>query len=105
MFLFLLHYPSLKKIIDILWSTIATKAALKDLIVLNLGLPVKPLVYVKRKKVDIDQLYDYVSGEDDSTDEDDEDWMAPNATLRKKKESNESAETGLKSKRFGNDAT
>ncbi|XP_057300026.1 zinc finger protein 431-like [Hydractinia symbiolongicarpus] len=47
------------------------------------GLPVKPLVYVKRKKVDIEQLFDYVSNEEDS-DSDDEDWATAATSLKHK---------------------
>ena len=50
---------------------------------------------MKRKKVDIDQLYNYVSGEDDSTDEDDEDWTTKNVTVPKKKKTKQSLETGI----------
>ena len=46
-----------------------------DVMLLFEGLPIKPLVYVKQQKIDIEEQFNYVSSDDeDSYDEDDKDW-------------------------------
>lgn len=49
-----------------------------------LGLPVKPLVYIKRKKKTIEELFGYESEEE--ADEEDVDWEI---SAKKKKKNNE----------------
>jgi len=50
------------------------------------GLSVKPLVFVRRCKVDLEKLYAYASS-NDSDDQDDE-WNGSSSTTKKKKETN-----------------
>ena len=50
-----------------------------------IGLPVKPLVYVERVYVPLEQLYKYVS--DESTDTEDEEWtLGPKKEKKQKKD-------------------